>query len=523
MIHAPRLKLAVGLALALAAGPALAQSSDSRTINVLVADPPVLTSAFNTALPLGMISTKMLEGLLAYDVDMNPSPSLATDWEVSEDGLTYTFTLRPDVRWHDGEPFTSRDVAFSAMEVWKELHPRGRAIFRFLEEVETPDELTAIFRLSQPSPVLLSALHAYESQILPAHIYEGTEITENPANAAPIGTGPFRFVQWERGQYVILERNDDYWQEGKPWLERVIFRIIGDASARSAALENQSIDIGYFSPVSLSEAERLNELPHLEVTTDGYEYASPMFFMELNLRNEPLNDRVVRQAMSHAINRDFIINNIFLGYAEPAFGPIQASSRFFNPDTRQYAYDPDLANRMLDEAGYARGADGWRFTITHDPVPQGDEHRQTAEFVQQAFADIGINVQIRTQDLASQINRVSTWNFDMSSNPLFAMFDPALGVTRLFWSENIRQGVPFTNVSGFSHPDVDAAIVAQGTEPDFEARKAHFDLLQEIVQEEVPLIYLLEVRYLTVANTRVQNHTTDGAAAFSNYADIVLE
>lgn len=523
MLHAHRLKLAVGLALALFASPAAAQSTEDRTINVLVADPPTLVSAFNTALPLGMISTKMLEGLLTYDVDMNPSPSLATDWEVSEDGLTYTFTLRPDVRWHDGEPFTSRDVAFSAMEVWKEMHPRGRAIYRFLEEVETPDDLTAIFRLSEPSPVLLSALHAYESQILPAHIYEGTDIQENPANAAPIGTGPFRFVEWERGQYVILERNEDYWDEGKPWLERIIFRIIGDASARSAALENGTIDIGYFSPVSLSEAERLDALENIEVTTDGYEYASPMFFMELNLRKEPLNDKVVRQAMAHAIDRDFIINNIFLGYANPATGPIQQASRFYNPNVRQYPYDPDLANQMLDEAGYERGADGFRFSITHDPVPQGDEHRQTAEYVKQAFADIGIDVQVRTQDLASQINRLSTWTFDMSSNPLFAMFDPALGVTRLFWSENIREGVPYTNISGFSHPEVDEAIVAQASEPNFEARKAHFDRLQEIVMEEVPLIYLLEVRYLTVANTRVKNHTTDGAAPFSNYADIVLE
>lgn len=515
--------IAIGVSAALAAGPVLAQSGEDREINVLVADPTTLVSAFNTALPLGMISTKMLEGLVSYDLNMNPQPSLATDWSVSEDGLTYTFNLREGVTWHDGEPFTSRDVAFSAMEVWREFHPRGRSIYAFLEEVETPDDLTAIFRLSSPSPVLLSAMHAYESQILPAHIYEGTDILENPANAAPIGTGPFRFVEWQRGQYVILQRNDDYWAEGQPWLERIIFRVIGDPSARAAALESGTVDIGYFSPVSLSEAERLNALPNIDVIGTGYEYATPMFFMELNLRHEPLNDRVVRQAMSYAIDRDFIIDNIFLGFARPSTGPIQTSSRFYTPDTMQYPYNPDLANQMLDEAGYERGTDGWRFTITHDPVPQGDEHRQTAEYIKQAFADIGINVEIRNQDLAGQINRLATWEFDMSSNPLFAMFDPALGVTRLFWSENIREGVPYTNISGFSHPEVDAAIVAQGSEPDFDARREHFVTLQQIVQEEVPIIYLLEVEYLTVANTRVQNHTVDGAAPFSNFANVTLE
>jgi len=519
---APAILLAASVA-AMASQAGIAQTRGGDLTVLMAQEPATLTSSFNTALPLGTVSTKMLEGLLTYDAGMNPKPGLAREWSVSPDGLTFTFKLRPGVKWHDGKPFTSADVAFSAMKVWKELHPRGRTIYANLTDVETPDPLTAVFKLSKPSPVLLSALHAYESQILPKHIYEGTDIANNPANNAPIGTGPFKFKEWRRGQYVIVEKNPDYWDAGKPYLDRVIFRTVTDAGARSAALESGATDIGFFSPVSLAEADRLKKSRVVEVETKGYEYATPMFFMELNLRKKPLDDVRVRQALAHAIDKKFIIDNIFLGYAAPVTGPIQTSSKFYTPDTRQYPYNPALANKILDDAGYKKDASGFRFTITHDPVPQGDEHAQTADYIKQAFAAIGVNVDVKRQDLASQIKRVSSWEFDMSSNPLFAMFDPALGVTRLFWSKNIRQNVPFNNTTGFTNAAMDAAIEAQAGEPDAEKRKQHFITLQKIAQEELPLLYMLEVKYLTIANRRVRNHTTDGAAAFGSFADVWMD
>ena len=503
--------------------PANAQTRGGTLTVMLANEPPMLVSAFNTALPLGTVATKVMEGLLTYDTAMTPKPGLATQWSISGDGLTYTFKLRPNVTWHDGKPFTSADVAYSAMKVWKELHPRGRTIYANLTEVQTPDPLTAVFKLSKPSPVLISALHAYESQIVPRHLYEGTDIANNPANAAPIGTGPFRFKEWKRGQYIMLEKNPDYWDTGKPYLDRVVFRIMTDAGARSAALESGAVDIGFFSPISLADADRLKKGRAVEVFTRGYEYATPMFFMELNLRKKPLDDVRVRRALAHAIDRQFIIENIFLGYADPVTGPIQTSSQFYTADTRQHPYNPALANKMLDDAGYKKDASGFRFTITHDPVPQGDEHAQTADYIKQAFALIGVNVDVRRQDLASHIKRVSSWEYDMSSNPLFAMFDPALGVTRLFWSKNIKQNVPFNNTTGFTNAAMDAAIEAQGAETNPAARKAQFVKLQQIAQEELPILYLLEVKYLTIANRRVQNHTFDGAAAFGNFAGISIQ
>ncbi len=139
--------------------------------------------------------------------------------------------------WHDGKPFTSADVAFSVLEIWKKYHSRGRSTFANVVAADTPDPLTVVWRLSRPAPYIISALASIESQILPRHLYAGTDILTNPHNVAPVGTGPFRFVEWKRGQYVALARNPNYWDKGKPYLDRVIFRLLPDAASLSTALE----------------------------------------------------------------------------------------------------------------------------------------------------------------------------------------------------------------------------------------------------------------------------------------------
>ena len=187
------------------------------TLTMLVQpEPPVLVSAFNSAAPIGVVSTKILEGLLTYDFDMVPKPVLAETWKVSPDGKSIIFNLRKGVKWHDGKEFTSADVQFSVMKAWKKLHPRGRSTFAKVTAVETPSPYVAILKLSEPSPYLMSALSGYESQILPRHLYEGTDLAANPYNSKPVGTGPFVFKEWQKGNFVLLERNPNYWDSGRP-------------------------------------------------------------------------------------------------------------------------------------------------------------------------------------------------------------------------------------------------------------------------------------------------------------------
>ncbi|MEK6346268.1 MAG: ABC transporter substrate-binding protein, partial [Burkholderia sp.] len=195
-------------------------------------EPNALVAFATTAGAEEKIAPKVTEGLLAYDFDVKPKPQLATAWSVSADGLQYRFELRRNVRWHDGQPFTSRDVAAS-IELLRQYHARGRATFANVTAVRTPDPHTAVLELSKPAPYLLYALAASESPILPAHRYTGGNPLENPNNIAPIGTGPYRFVRWDRGSSVTFVRNPDYWDAPKPYLDELVVRFIGDPAARA--------------------------------------------------------------------------------------------------------------------------------------------------------------------------------------------------------------------------------------------------------------------------------------------------
>jgi peptide/nickel transport system substrate-binding protein len=158
---------------------------------VLYPEPPYLLSAVDPTLQMAVVTTKVMEGLLWYDMDMTPHPLLAERWEVAPDGLSYTFHLRPNVKWHDGQDFTAADVAYS-LSVWKTRHARGRQSFQKVTGVDTPDPHTVIIRLSDPSPQLATVWSSYESPIIPKHIFEGTDLLTNKAATAPIGTGPSR-------------------------------------------------------------------------------------------------------------------------------------------------------------------------------------------------------------------------------------------------------------------------------------------------------------------------------------------
>ena len=179
------------------------------TLNFLVKpEPPHLQGALSTADAVWQTTSKFHNGLLNYDLDLKPVPELAESWEVSDDGLTITFHLRKDVKFHDGRDFSSADVKFTMEEVIKKFHPRGRTVFSHLTEVATPDPHTAVFKFAAASPFAMYAFNASETPIVPKHVYEGTDIRANPNNNAPIGTGPFRFVEWQKGQYIIADRND---------------------------------------------------------------------------------------------------------------------------------------------------------------------------------------------------------------------------------------------------------------------------------------------------------------------------
>jgi peptide/nickel transport system substrate-binding protein len=509
------------------AGAATSAATDTPvrggTLNLVVdPEPPTLVDLTNTAVPTLKVSTKVTEGLLTYDFALHPEPQLATSWSISPDGLQYTFHLRHGVKWHDGQDFTSTDVAYS-IELLKRVHPRGKGTFANVAEVRTPDAFTVILVLSKPSPFLIKAFSASESPIVPKHIYEGTDPFSNQNNNAPIGTGPFKFVKWVRGSYIEYDRNPDYWDKPKPYVDKIIVRLIPDAAARAIAFETGAADLGGDTPVPLADLARLKQNPRLAIETRGYEYEAGVARVEFNLGNRYLKVPAVREAIARAIDRRVIEKAIYYGYATEVSGPIIASSPYYDPAPTPYPFDIEKANALLDAAGLPRASDGVRFAITVDPLPISDIPQRTAAYLRSALAKIGIAVTIRNQDLPSYLRRIySDRDFDVAINGMSNLFDPTVGVQRLYWSQSIRKGVPFTNASGYSNPKVDQLLEQAAVEPNEAARVQQFREFQQIVERDLPDIDLVEPQQVTVYNRRVHDHTTSPDGLDSNFADVYL-
>ncbi|KAA1177022.1 ABC transporter substrate-binding protein [Rhizobium tropici] len=498
------------------------------TLNFIVEpEPPTILALAHTAGGTQKISPKITEGLLTYDFGLTPKPQLATEWSIASDGLTYTFKLRPNVKWHDGKPFTSADVAYS-IELLKQVHPRGRGSFANVIAVDTPDPLTAVFRLSKPAPYLLKALYAAESPIVPKHIYEGVKIADvptNPNGSAPIGTGPFVFRQWVRGSHIILERNPDYWDAGKPYLDQIVVRFVPDGAARAAGFETGEFDLGGDNPIPLADLERIKALPNIGIDSRGYETKGDQTQLILNLDNEYLKDIRVRRAIAHAIDLNVILNTVWYGYGHVSPTPVSTFLPQYRDTTiKPYAFDLKAAEQLLDEAGYKRNGSGNRFTLrlTHNSYNEG--FKRVAEYLKQNLARIGIDARIDSYDFSTYIQKVYTERaFDLTAEYLGNQFDPTLGVQRIYWSKNFKLGLPFSNASHYQNPEVDRLLETASVEVNEAKRKQEFNDFQKIIADELPVINLISLENVTVFNKRVRNHTIGAEGVQSNFADVYIK
>jgi peptide/nickel transport system substrate-binding protein len=495
------------------------------TLNfVVVPEPPTILTLAHTAGGTQKVSPKVTEGLLTYDFDLKPKPQLATEWSVSDDGLNYTFKLRSGVKWHDGKDFSSADVAYS-IGLLKQVHPRGRGTFANVTSIDTPDPLTAIIHLSKPAPYLLQALYAAESPIVPKHIYENTDAATNPNGNAPIGTGPFIFKEWVRGSHIILERNPDYWDAGKPYLDKVVVRFVPDGAARAAGFETGEFDIGGDNPIPLNDLERIRQLPTIGTETRGYEARGDQTQLILNLDNEYLKDVRVRRAIAHAIDINVVLDTVWYGYGRVSPSPISVLlPRYHDNSILPYAFDLEKAKTLLDEAGYKPAADGIRFKLRLTHNSYNDGFKRLAEYLRQNLAKIGIDAKIDSYDFSTYIKKVYTdRGFDLTAEYLGNQFDPTLGVQRVYWSKNFKIGLPFSNASHYANPEVDKLLEAASVEIDDNKRKEQFDAFQKIVADEVPVINLIALDNVTVFNRRVKNHTTSAEGTQSNFADVYIK
>ncbi len=506
--------------------PVLAQEAKKGGRLTVAADsePRNLNPAIVASNGVFFVSSKIVEPLAEASFD-GLDGRLATAWEGSDDGLSVTFTLREGVTWHDGKPFTSSDVAFSALEVWRKLQNLGRVVFKDLEAVDTPDARTAVFRFARPTPFQLirNALPALTA-VLPRHLYEGTDIAANPANTAPVGTGPFRFAEHKAGEYYRLVRNDTYWGEGLPHLDEIVYRVLPDRAAAAGAIEADEVQLAAFSAVPLADLDRISKVPGVEVVTAGYEALTYQLVVEINHRRKELADVKVRQAIAHAIDKDFVVKTIFLGYAAAATGPVPKNDpQFYTADVPQYAFDVAKANALLDEAGYVRGGDGKRFALKLLPAPYFNETRQFGDYLRQALAEIGIDATIVNNDAAAHQKAVYTdHDFDIAVAPPVFRGDPAISTTILVQS-GIPDGVPFSNQGGYANAEVDALIAKAAGTLDENARVGLYHDFQKLVAADLPLINVAEWGFTTVKRSSVKNVSNNPRWAVSNWADVWLD
>ena len=429
--------------------------------------------------------------LLTLDEDRNLMPDLAQSWEVLDGGKKFVFHLYENVTWHDGYPFTSEDVVWH----WETLADPDvltyvKSKLATMERVYADGPYTVIFEFSEPTQTVLFTYFQSDTYIHPKHIFDGTDFETNPANFAPIGTGPFKVVDFVPESYCIFEANEDYFK-GRPYLDRMIYKIIPDETSGLMAFEAGEVDY---------TAAPNDEIPRLE-NIDEYElFWSPSTTshrLTFNFREECIEkypwveNKNVRQAIAHAINRDLIIDRVHKGLANPCYTSIaEGAGIYHNPNVAEsLAYDPELAEQMMDDAGYTRGSDGVRFSfefITYDRWYAV----QASELIKEMLKEVGIEVTLRPVEYTTyvalyEIGEEGLQDYPMTYNHMGTWPPEEIGS----WMGSRPAGQ--MNQGFWSNEEVDALLAQGYAEFDPEARKDIYWEIQEIVADEIPFIYIL--------------------------------
>jgi peptide/nickel transport system substrate-binding protein len=433
----------------------------------------------------------IFNGLVRFDPDLKPIPDLAESWEISEDGLVYTFHLYKGVKFHDGVEMTADDVVYTAQltldekvnSLWRSKFIVGGEPVKW----EKVDDYTVRAILAEPSASFLfkcSAASNTATRILPKHILETCDdMATCDFNEHPIGTGPFKFVECVPDQRVVVEAFDDHFQ-GKPGLNRVVRLTYPNEQSALAALKSGELDVA-----SLQEAGNV-KVAEQDPNIDVYHYDSNWVMMaRFNLVNPILKDVRVRQAISYAVDRLSLARAVIGPSVIVADSPI-AVGWAANPNVRRYDYDPEKAKALLDEAGWEPGTDGIRVRDGQPlslsvKVYEGEGKPELSAGMQQYLKAVGIDLQIR--QLESAVYNAEVYenkDFDIYFDFTGSGIDPDIASFWMTPTEGEDIMVYFSNTSGYSNPEVDAAFKAAGVAASTEERQQHLWKAQELMTED---------------------------------------
>jgi peptide/nickel transport system substrate-binding protein len=438
------------------------------------------------------IDELLFDALLTRDEHFNVQPGLAERWEIP-DPLTYVFHLHRGVIFHDGRPLTSRDVKWTFDSLLQgKLRSTKTATYRYVDRIDTPDDLTVVFHLKEPFAALLWNLSEGAIGIVPYGSLD--EITRQP-----IGTGPFKFVSAETDKEVILQRNDAYWGE-TPRLARVRFAVVPDATTQALELRKGSADLTSNSPMSPDTVVTLERDPSLVVQHGP---GTRLAYLAFNLRDPVLKDVRVRQAIAYALNRQPMIEYLWRNQVQPAHSILPRQSWAYNDDVPRYDYDPVKARQLLDAAGHP-AVNGVRFHLMMK-TSTDENTRLMVAVIQQQLRDVGIALDIRTFEFATFFADVSSGAFQLYSlRWIGGNEDPDIFDTA-FHARNFPPAG--RNRSFYSNPRVDTLIDEARRETDQTARQQLYRELQDILAQDVPAINLWYFDNVLVHTRRVRNVT----------------
>ncbi|MCR6109601.1 peptide-binding protein [Bacillus sp. A301a_S52] len=465
------------------------QEGGDITIGV-ISDPVSFMTTHSQDTSSGDIEDMIYSQLVRVDENIEMQPELAIDWEESDDGLTYTFDIHEGVTFHDGEPLTAEDVEFTFNIFIDEDYTGPRSgYFSALDEVEALDETTVEFRLSEPDARFISNIGF---GILPKHILEdvsAADLEEHEFGRNPIGSGPYQFDSWEDGQYVQLTAFEDYW-EGAPNLDRITLSIVGDQNALMAQIEGGDVDLGIIPATDYSTAEGWEEQGLINLqSTLGYSYN----YMGYNLRLDMFSDKETRQALTHAIDRQTIIEQVGQGQGDVAHGPVSPLSWAYPDEMPEFEYDPEKARDLLAEAGWEEGADGIlerdgeRFSFTLKTNSGNQIREDISVVIQSMLNEVGVEVEVEYVEWGAFLDQINPPNFDFDAVILgWALgTDPDPGA--IWHSKEIEAGL---NNIAYARDDVDELIDQNVSIVDRDERAEALHEIFETIAEDQPYTFL---------------------------------
>ncbi|MCA1031059.1 ABC transporter substrate-binding protein [Bacillus timonensis] len=478
--------------------------------------PTLFNPLYSTDAPSSDIEGFIYNGLVSGDTEFNPVNDLATDVQMSEDGLTFTVKLREDVKFHDGDAFDADDVVFTySIPLSEDYAGERKSSFEMIESVTKLDQYTVEFKLNKVDATFASTGLSFG--ILPSHILKDVPIAdlgEHEFNTkSPVGTGPFKFQEWKDGEYVKVVANEDYY-EGRPYLNSITYKIVPDQNALIAQLQAGDV---HFTEVPGTDIETVKEFPGLKVESG---LSLSYTYLGYNEKLEMFQDKKVRQALTHAIDRNGIVDAVMNGDGEVAHVPESPLSWAYNDDVPVFDYDPEKAKAMLKEAGWEDtdgdgflDKDGKKFAFTIK-TNQGNKIREDIVVVlQQQFKEVGIEATPEIVEWSAFIEQITAPNWNYEALVLGWSLSTFPDLYDIFHSSQMEAGFNFVH---WSNAEADKLMEDARQLLDRDEYKKAYGQIYKLIAEEQPYTFLYYPNAHRVMPENLQGYEFHAKSEFYN-------